>query len=83
MAEVVDPNALKDELHASWLAYLDLITPIRPDLYAYCLRCLVDAGVGDMAKVEEVELHIGRLRDAWDQSIAELRRANASATGAA
>ena len=26
------------ELRTSWVAYLDLITPIRPDLYAYCRR---------------------------------------------
>ena len=52
------------------------------DLYAYCLRCLVEAGTGDLAKIEEVELHIGRVRDAWDQSIAQLRRDNAGAPGA-
>ena len=38
MAEHVDPDALKDGLREGWLAYLDLLNPIRPDLYAYCRR---------------------------------------------
>ena len=53
------------------------------DLYAYCLRALVEAGVGDLAKVEEVELHIGRVRDAWDETVAQLRQASTGATGTA
>jgi len=38
MAEIPDPDALRDRLHASWEAYVDLIAPIRPDLWAYSRR---------------------------------------------
>ncbi len=38
MAEIPEPSDLRNDLHASWEAYLDLLVPIRPDLYAYCRR---------------------------------------------
>lgn len=38
MAELPEPDVLKEALRERWNAYLDLITPIRPDLYAYCRR---------------------------------------------
>lgn len=38
MAEVPDPNLLQEQLRANWIAYLDLLIPIRPELHAYCRR---------------------------------------------
>ena len=38
MAEVPETKALQEQLRASWIAYLDLLLPIRPDLHAYCRR---------------------------------------------
>jgi RNA polymerase sigma-70 factor, ECF subfamily len=32
------PDALRDELRASWHRYLDLVAPLRPALHAYCRR---------------------------------------------
>lgn len=38
MDDVDLPDSLCDEMRASWHRYLDLVTPIRPALYAYCRR---------------------------------------------
>jgi RNA polymerase sigma-70 factor (ECF subfamily) len=38
MPDTPEADALRDELHRSWTAYLDLLTPIRGDLFAYCRR---------------------------------------------
>jgi RNA polymerase sigma-70 factor (ECF subfamily) len=38
MTELPEPDALRDQLRASWEAYVDLLAPIRPDLWAYCRR---------------------------------------------
>jgi RNA polymerase sigma-70 factor (ECF subfamily) len=38
MADLPEPDALRDQLKASWEAYVDLLAPIRPDLWAYCRR---------------------------------------------
>jgi len=32
------PEALSDQLRESWQRYVDLLNPIRPDLYRYCRR---------------------------------------------
>jgi RNA polymerase sigma-70 factor (ECF subfamily) len=36
------PSALQDELRAAWQRYLDLLNPLRPDLYRYCRRLTRD-----------------------------------------
>jgi RNA polymerase sigma-70 factor (ECF subfamily) len=36
MAETPDPAGLQAELKSRWQDYVDLIEPVRPDLYAYC-----------------------------------------------
>lgn len=38
MSELELPDPLRDEMRASWHRYLDLVTPLRPGLYAYCRR---------------------------------------------
>jgi RNA polymerase sigma-70 factor (ECF subfamily) len=38
MADPELPDALRDELRASWHRYVDLLAPLRPDLHAYCRR---------------------------------------------
>ena len=38
MAEVPDAKVLQEQLRAGWIAYLDLLLPIRSDLHAYCRR---------------------------------------------
>ncbi len=44
-------------------------------LYTYCMRCIVESSLGDMAKLEEAEMHLSRVGDAWRQATAELRLA--------
>lgn len=52
-------------------------------IYAYCLRLLVEASMGDAAKIVEVEGHIGRIADAWRAATAQLKATHASGrTGA-
>ena len=38
MAEPELPLSLSDALRESWQHYVDLLNPIRPDLYRYCRR---------------------------------------------
>jgi len=38
MADVEIPGELSDELRAAWHRYVDLTTPLRPVLHAYCRR---------------------------------------------
>ncbi|MBI5948351.1 MAG: flagellar export chaperone FliS [Chloroflexi bacterium] len=42
-------------------------------IYSYCLRCLIEATLGDMPKLDEVEKHIARIADAWKIATAELK----------
>jgi flagellar protein FliS len=42
-------------------------------LYSYCIRCLVEATLGDLSKLDEVEKHIGRIAQAWRQAAAGFR----------
>jgi RNA polymerase sigma-70 factor (ECF subfamily) len=42
MAEAELPDALRDELRASWHRYLDLVAPLRPALHRYCRRLTGD-----------------------------------------
>jgi RNA polymerase sigma-70 factor (ECF subfamily) len=46
MDEIALPQDLGDALREAWQRYLDLLNPIRPDLYRYCRRltgCVWDA----------------------------------------
>jgi RNA polymerase sigma-70 factor (ECF subfamily) len=46
MGDIELPSDLGDALRESWQRYLDLLNPIRPDLYRYCRRltgCVWDA----------------------------------------
>jgi RNA polymerase sigma-70 factor (ECF subfamily) len=38
MAELETPDTLRDDLRTAWHRYVDLLVPLRPDLYAYCRR---------------------------------------------
>jgi len=42
-------------------------------IYTYCMRCIVESSLGDMAKLDEAELHLVRIGEAWRQATAELR----------
>lgn len=42
-------------------------------IYAYCLRRIVEASLGDLEKLEEVERHIGQIGEAWKTATAQLR----------
>jgi flagellar protein FliS len=37
------------------------------DIYSYCLRLLGEATLDDVAKLDEVEMHIGRIANAWKE----------------
>ncbi len=59
------------------LATLDLeqgeIARMLSGVYAYCMRCIVESSLGDLAKLDEAELHLTRIGRAWKQATAELR----------
>jgi RNA polymerase sigma-70 factor (ECF subfamily) len=38
VADLELPDSLSDALRESWQRYIDLLNPIRPDLYRYCRR---------------------------------------------
>jgi flagellar protein FliS len=42
-------------------------------IYTYCMGRLVDASTGAVEKLDEVELHIGRIAEAWKAAAASLR----------
>lgn len=48
-------------------------------IYAYCLRQLVEATLGDLEKLAEAEKHIGRIAEAWKKATAGLTQATRSA----
>ena len=49
-------------------------------IYSYCLRCLVEASLGDLAKLEEAERHVTRIGLAWKEATAQLRAAGQTST---
>ncbi len=52
-------------------------------IYAYCLRRIVEASLGDLEKLAEVERHIGTIGEAWKTATANLRaQARQAAPGA-
>ena len=38
MAEVETSDTLRDDLRTAWHRYIDMLVPLRPDLYRYCRR---------------------------------------------
>lgn len=48
-------------------------------IYAYCLRQLVEATLGDLEKLAEAEKHIGRIAEAWKKATAGLTQGAPSA----
>ena len=42
-------------------------------IYSYCLRCLIEATLGDLPKLDEVEKHISRISSAWKVATADLK----------
>ncbi|MEO9254341.1 MAG: flagellar export chaperone FliS [Tepidiformaceae bacterium] len=64
------------------LATLDLEQGELPralnGIYAYCMRCIVESSFGDMAKLDEAELHLTRIAQAWKTSTAEMRAKGAT-----
>ncbi|GBD23818.1 Flagellar protein FliS [bacterium HR29] len=42
-------------------------------IYAYCLRRLTEATLGELDKLAEAEKHIGRIAEAWKQAAAAYR----------
>ena len=51
-------------------------------IYSYCLRCLVEATLGDMDKLDEAQRHIARIASAWKQATASLRQGTKGGRGA-
>lgn len=41
-------------------------------IYAYCIRQIIEATLGDVAKLDEVERHIGRIAAAWKEATATI-----------
>ncbi len=53
-------------------------------IYAYCIRCLIEASIEGPSLVEEAEKHISRISESWKLAVASLREsANTSAPGVA
>jgi flagellar protein FliS len=47
-------------------------------VYGYCMRLIVESSVGDVAKLAEVERHIGTIGDAWKTATGELKASRAA-----
>lgn len=41
-------------------------------IYAYCIRQVIEATLGDIARLDEVERHIGRIASAWKEATASV-----------
>lgn len=61
------------------LATLDLEQGDLPKqlsgLYAYCMRLLIEATVGEPARLDEAEAHISKIGAAWKQATASMKPA--------
>lgn len=59
------------------LATLDLEQGELPKtlsgIYTYCMKCILESSFGDMSKLDEAELHLARIGEAWKTSTSELR----------
>ncbi len=42
-------------------------------IYTYCMKCVLESTLGDMSKLDEAELHMTRIAEAWKTATAELR----------
>ena len=66
------------------LATLDLEQGELPQrlsgIYAYCMRCIVESSLGDLAKLDEAEQHLTRIGEAWKASTADWRASQHAAT---
>ncbi len=51
-------------------------------VYAYCLRLIIEASLGDMEKLTEVERHISTIGEAWRVATAGLRASRVPRAGA-
>jgi len=51
-------------------------------IYAYCIRCIIQASIGDLAKLDEAETHMARIAEAWKQAAKTVRVRPATAQGA-
>lgn len=51
------------------------------ELYAYTMRCLVQATLGETGQLDEAEKHIGRIATAWKTATAQLRAEDALPRG--
>ena len=42
-------------------------------IYAYCLRALTDASLGNMARLDEAQRHISQIGDSWKTATGSFR----------
>jgi len=49
-------------------------------IYSYCLRCLIEASLGDLAKLDEAERHVTQIGLVWKEATARLRASGPSPT---
>ncbi len=47
-------------------------------IYTYCLRCLIEASLGDLVRLDEAERQITRIALAWKEATAQLRASGQS-----
>lgn len=52
-------------------------------IYTYCMKCIIESSLGDVVKLDEAELHISRIGDAWKAATSEHRLQNAPTTQSA
>jgi len=53
------------------------------DVYAYCMRLIIESSLGDLVKLREVERHISTIGDAWKTATADLKASRAPARSSA
>lgn len=41
-------------------------------LYSYCMRLLIEASIGDTARLDEVEAHLSKVGASWKQATASM-----------
>jgi flagellar protein FliS len=64
------------------LATLDMSQGELPQrlsgIYTYCMKSIIESTLGDLAKLDEAEVHIARIGEAWKTATAEHRAQTAS-----
>jgi flagellar protein FliS len=88
--EQKDRKAYLDELERAQLIVGELLCTLDMEqgelprqlgaIYSYCLRCLIEASLGDGSRIEEAERHISRIGAAWKDAVVRLRQPGAAAT---